>query len=132
MKPDDKEKLVNYRIHKARETLREVDFHIKSELWNTSVNRLYYACYYAVNALLVRYEIKTKTHAGVRLMLGLHFIKTGLMSHESGRFYSKLFDKRLTGDYDDFMDHTKEEVMELIAPAHEFISEIEKLLKNKK
>jgi uncharacterized protein (UPF0332 family) len=129
MKPDDREKLLSYRINKAKETLQEVDLHIESELWNTAVNRLYYACFYAINALLVRYEIKTKTHAGVRQMLGLHFIKTGLISDDSGRFYSILFDKRLTGDYDDFMDHTKEDVLELVSPAQKFISEIEILLK---
>jgi uncharacterized protein (UPF0332 family) len=94
MKSDDREKLVSYRINKAKETLQEVDLHIESELWNTAVNRLYYACFYAVNALLVRYEIKTKTHAGVRQMLALHFIKTGLIPEESGRYYSILLDKR--------------------------------------
>jgi len=64
-------------------------------------------------------------------MLGLHFIKTGLISNESGKFYSTIFNKRLTGDYDDFLDNTKEDVLNLITPAKKFISEIERLLNNK-
>ena len=51
MNQQERQELVKYRIAKARETFKEVDLHIKNELWNTAVNRLYYACYYAVIAL---------------------------------------------------------------------------------
>ena len=62
-------------------------------------------------------------------MFGLHFIKTGIISKELGKFYSELFDLRLTGDYEDFLDHTKEDVIELIDPVNKLISEIEILVK---
>jgi uncharacterized protein (UPF0332 family) len=129
MKTNDREELVSYRLKKARETFNEIEILIENKLWNTAVNRLYYSCYYAVNALLIRYEINPKTHAGVRQMLGLHFIKTGLISNENGRFYSVIFDKRLTGDYDDFVDHTKEDVLGLIEPTDKLLSEIESHLR---
>jgi len=118
----------NYRISRARETLKEVDKHVENELWNTAVNRLYYACYYAVIALLISKEIKAQTHAGARQMFGLHFVKTGIVDKELGRYYSNIFDKRLTGDYEDFIDYKKEDVLALIKPARTFIQEIEKLL----
>ncbi len=35
---------------------------------------LYYACYYAVAALLLKYDIQTQTHNGVKTMPGLHFV----------------------------------------------------------
>ena len=79
MNESDRKKIIKYRITRARETLKEVDVHIENQLWNTAVNRLYYACYYAVIALLISKEIKTHTHAGARQMFGLHFIKTGLI-----------------------------------------------------
>jgi uncharacterized protein (UPF0332 family) len=129
MKSDERQELVSYRLNKAQETLNEVAILIENELWNTAVNRLYYACYYAVNALLIKNEINAKTHAGVRQMFGLHFIKAGIISNESGRFYSVIFDKRLIGDYEDFIEHSKEDVMELIEPAEKLISEIERQLK---
>jgi uncharacterized protein (UPF0332 family) len=77
---------------------------------------------------LVKEEINVQTHAGVRQMFGLHFIKAGRMSKEHGKFYSDIFDKRQTGDYEDFVDYHKEEVLELLDPADKLISEIEKLL----
>ena len=49
----------NYRIQKARETIAEVEVQIKNEFWNTAINRMYYACFYAVSALLVKNEIET-------------------------------------------------------------------------
>ena len=127
----ERRELVLYRLTKAKETLSEIDLLIDNQLWNTAVNRLYYACYYAVIALLIRKGIKTQTHAGVRQMFGLHIIKTGLIEKELGRFFSDIFDKRLTGDYDDFVDYERDDVVELTIPARKLITEIEKLIRDK-
>ncbi len=124
----DRKEIVKYRLLRAHETIREVDILIENKLWNTAINRLYYACYYAVNALLINLKIKTQTHAGVRQMFGLHFIKTGIINKEHGRFYSIIFDKRLTGDYDDFIDYEKDDVLAMAIPAKELIEEIDKLI----
>jgi uncharacterized protein (UPF0332 family) len=77
MTNDDKRALVAYKYAKALDTLGEVGSHIDNHFWATAVNRLYYACFYAVSALLVDKGISVKTHAGVRQMFGLHFISTG-------------------------------------------------------
>ena len=61
-------------------------------------------------------------------MFGLHFIKTGKIDPELGRFLARLFDLRQIGDYDDFIDFDKEKVMELLPPAGQLISAIGKLL----
>ncbi len=129
MNETDRKEIVRYRLSRAHDTLREVNILIENQLWNTAVNRMYYACYYAVIALLVSNEIKAQTHTGVRQMFGLHFVKKGIVDKEFGRYYSKIFDKRQTGDYDDFIDYNKEDVLALFKPATEFISEIDKLIK---
>jgi uncharacterized protein (UPF0332 family) len=128
MNQEERQELVKYRITKARETFNEVDLHVENKLWNTAVNRLYYACYYAVIALLIDKDIHAQTHSGVRQMFGLHFVKSGLIDKESGKFYTDIFDMRLTGDYDDYIDFEKEDVLDLIGPANELISKIELLL----
>ena len=71
--------LVAYKMSRAKETLAEVEVLIKNKLLHTAVNRLYYACFYAVSALLVNDEIKARKHAGVKQMFGLHFVSTGLI-----------------------------------------------------
>jgi uncharacterized protein (UPF0332 family) len=128
MNQEERQELVKYRITKARETFNEVGLLVENKLWNTAVNRLYYACYYAVIALLIDKDIKAQTHSGVRQMFGSHFVKSGLIDKESGKFYTDIFDMRQTGDYDDYNDFTKEDVMDMIGPANELISKIEGLL----
>ncbi len=116
-------------MSRADETLREIDILIENQLWNTAINRLYYACFYAVSALLLSNKINAHTHTGTRQMFGLHFIKSGVIDKELGRYYSNIFDKRLTGDYDDFIDYEKGDVLTLLKPAHELILEISKLIR---
>lgn len=128
MNEKDSQELAKYRILKARETYNEIPILIENELWNTAINRLYYASYYAVIALLVSRRIKTTTHAGARQMFGLHFIKTGIVEKDLGKFYSDIFDMRQTGDYEDYIDFTKEDVLDLLQPANSLINEIEELL----
>lgn len=93
-------------------------------MWNTAINRLYYACYYAVKALLIDKGIKAETHNGVRQMFGLHFIKTGTIDKELGKFYSDIFDMRQSGDYEDFIDFNEEDVIDFRIPAKNLIEKI--------
>ncbi len=130
MTPIERNELVKYRINKARETFNEVELHIANELWATAINRLYYACYYAVIALLIDKEIQPQTHAGVRQMFGLHFVKTGIVDSSLGKFFSDIYDMRQTGDYDDFIVFGKDDVLDSMEPANRLISSIERLLNN--
>lgn len=122
------EALARYRQDRAHETLAEIPYLREKGFYNTAVNRLYYACYYAAVALLTKHHIPTTTHAGVKTMLGLHFVSKGLITKESGRAFVNLFDSRQRGDYDEFVYATQEEVDELIPKAQRFIEEIDALL----
>lgn len=42
---NSKSEFVSIRINNARKTLSEVDILIENKLWNTAVNRIYYACF---------------------------------------------------------------------------------------
>lgn len=106
--------------------------HIENELWNTAVNRLYYACYYAVSALLLTQNIKIKSHKGARQMFGLHYGKTGAIDKTLAKFFTDLYDMRQTGDYDDFIEYTKEDILDLLKNANDFISQAEYILAREK
>lgn len=120
--------LSNYRIERAKATLLEAETLIKNDFFNAAINRKYYACYYAVIALLVKNRIPAQTHAGVKQMLGLHFVLPKKLSSKSGRFCNQLFNDRVTGDYDDFVKFDKVTLDKLLPESKEFISEIEELL----
>lgn len=118
-----------YRYQRAIETLSEVPFLRNQGYYNTAVNRLYYACYYAAVALLIKNGINPNTHSGVKQMLGMHFVATGRMSRELGRCFSLLFERRHSSDYDDFAYSSEEEVDELYPKAKAFIDAVGDLLK---
>ena len=52
MTSSERAELINYKMARAQQTLAEVDLLINNKLFHTAVNRLYYAGFYAVSALL--------------------------------------------------------------------------------
>lgn len=119
--------LVEYRLQRAKETLAEADILIESNYYNAAVNRLYYACYYAVMGLLIKHDITAQTHQGVKQMFSLHFVLNGKIEKQYSTFYGRLFNDRISGDYDDFIQYDEEMVTELRPQAEEFIT----MIKNK-
>jgi len=123
---EERSLLVTYRLQRAKETLAEADNLIKDEFYNAAVNRLYYACYYAVIALLIKNNIIAQTHQGVKQMFSLHFIANGKIGKQYSLFYGRLFNDRMSGDYDDFVQYNSEMIAKLRPQSEEFISIIEK------
>ncbi len=124
-KPED---YIRYRIERAKETIDEVKIHIENKFWNTAINRLYYACFYAVGALLMKHNIEVSSHTGVRQKFGQIFVKSEKFDRKLAKHYTDLFEKRHKGDYNDFYDYDEETVLRLYPLSIEFIVQIEKLL----
>lgn len=130
MTDEERQVLISLRVQNAKDTLKEIPVHIEHGFWNTAVNRMYYACYYAVAALLLKHSISVKTHSGVRQAFSKEFVLTGLVDKEQSRFYSNLFANRQTGDYNDFIMMNQDKVNELYPKAVIFIETIERLIKS--
>lgn len=119
----DRREIVKYRIEKAERTYTEAVGSIANGYVETAANRLYYAAYYAVSALLIAYKYEASTHNGVIQMFGMAFLKTNIIDKRFGRIFNQLFSLRLTGDYEDrhILDMTTE-VLPLVSPAKELIN----------
>lgn len=126
---EEKAALSVYRYQRAKETLKEIPFLKQQGFYSTAVNRLYYACYYAAIALLIKHGISHGTHSGVKQMLGMHFVATGLMPREVGRSFSLIFERRHSSDYDDFVYTSEEEIDDLLLKAKDFVRTVGELLK---
>lgn len=126
----DKDDLVKYRIERAKETLEDAKLLIESKRWNSAINRLYYAAFYAVIALLHNENHKTSTHNGVKSIFSEQFIKKNIVSQEFGKKYSQLFSWRQKGDYADLFDFTEEKVLPYYDFVKKFIQQIEKIINN--
>lgn len=49
-----RKELVVYRLDRANETMQEARLLARENFYNAAVNRLYYSCFYAVQALLLK------------------------------------------------------------------------------
>ncbi len=127
MKPN-RQAYIEYRLEKAEETYQVALLLTENSKWNSTINRLCYACFYAVSALLVQNKIEVKSHAGLKTQFFLNFIKTGEISMEFGKLYADLFDWRQKGDYSDFFDFKEEDVKPLIEPTKALINKIKEII----
>ena len=53
LKEEDRRILVELELERTEKTLREMEVQFQNELWTMVVNRLYYALFHAVSALLI-------------------------------------------------------------------------------
>ncbi len=120
--------LIEYRMERAREALDDAKIMFEAMRINTYVNRLYYACFYAVSALLLTRNFSTSKHSYLRSLMHREFVKTGLMPPEMGDHFDLLFDNRLKGDYADFIRFKAEQVAGWLKPTEEFVDHIDRLI----
>ena len=125
---EERKEIVKYRLERAKDTLLDVRISIQNNRWHNAANRLYYACFYAAIALLINDGHYTHTHNGVRSLLGLHYVKKGIITEELSKVFQKAVNLRQTGDYDDLAIITEKDVKPLLEPAEKFITEIDNLI----
>lgn len=125
---ENKNDYIRYRFRRSVESFEEAQILATNKRWNSVVNRLYYSCFYAVIALLLKHDIETQTHDGARIQFGLNFVKNGIIEKKYGKLFSKLFDFRQKGDYGDLFDFDEETVLVLINDVDEFIKRIQELI----
>ena len=125
---ENRNAIVNYRLQKAKITLSEIKGIVAMKYWHVAANRLYYAAYYAVTALLIKNGYTAHTHHGVFTVLGKHFVLEGIISRQQNELYGTLLELRQKGDYNDFVVIEEHHIMPLLEPVEQFISAIEKLI----
>jgi uncharacterized protein (UPF0332 family) len=91
--------VVGYWFEKAEESMISARREFEAGSLSFATNRLYYAAFYAVSALLMAHELSFKKHSGVRAAFHQQFIKTGFLERKWGRLYDQLFEDRQEGDY---------------------------------
>ncbi len=129
MKPEVAE-LVRYRLARARESFAEAELLLANDHVRTAVNRLYYACFYAVSALLLTEGHSSSKHSGVRALFDQHWIVPGRLPRDIGRFYRQLFDARQKGDYADLVTFDRAEASIWIAEAGNFVEQVARLVES--
>ncbi len=122
------EELIRYRKEKSRETLEDAHILFQAGRLFSALNRIYYALFYEVMALLLTKDLSSARHTGIRALFNEHFVKTGKVSVELGRFFSRMYDFRQKSDYGDFVTIQPEKVVEWLEQAEEFIKVIDEVI----
>ncbi len=89
---------------------------------------MYYGIFYALSALALKFHFSTKKHTQLLGWFNKNFVKDGKVEKKFGEIMYLVFDKRSKGDYDDFVQFTKDEAEELFVGTKEFILAIEQLI----
>ena len=124
--------LVSYRLQRARETLADAHILADAGRWNPCVNRLYYACFYAVSALLIQEGLSSSKHTGLRSLFNRHFVRTNKVPKEKARIFNDLFERRQEGDYVDFVSFEESQVLPWLPEAEAFVENIAVLIEKGK
>ncbi len=120
-----------YRIVQAEETIKSAHLCMDNHLFKDTINRSYYAAFYAVKAVLALADTDFKRHKDVVAYFNKEYVAVGILPRELGRLLARLQKKRETSDYDDFYIASQEEAREQIQAAEKILSGIKAYLQEK-
>ena len=113
---------------RALDLLKVAESNFNSGFFPDSINRSYYAAFYAAKALLLKKSIITKTHSGTIGKFGREYVANGIFDRDIARFFSELEEDRRNADYDVSFKATKNKAIIDLKNAKKFIKECEKFL----
>ena len=101
---DERQIVVNLEMEKAHKTFADMEFCVQQKKWEAAANRLYYALFHAVSALLINDGHNVKSHRGVMALFGEYYIRTGIFDRADGSLLSDLVIMRDNADYNCFYE----------------------------
>ena len=125
MSAEYKQTLISYRLERARESLDAAQLLFNNGMLASSMNRITYAMFYAVQALLVLHDVSFSKHGTAKGYFNREFIKKGFIPIELGKLYNKAFEYRQKFDYIDFVAPDPGLVSDYIGNAKLFVDHIE-------
>lgn len=117
--------LVRYRMERSQESFRAAEILCNEMLYIETVNRLYYACFYAITALMAWHETSAKTHVGVKSFFNKEFIASSVLETKHGVFFNRIFTARHEDDYEDFVIIEEQTVLEYMKQGRLFLEAIQ-------
>ncbi len=123
--------LIGYRLEQSDESLKAADILLQKKLIRPSVNRSYYAMFYAVLALLAVEKKETSKHSGVISLFDKEFVKSGVIARDFSRWLHHAFDLRQQSDYAAQLSVSSLEAGDLFQHAKDFVEELKGILREK-
>ncbi len=113
----------------AREALAAAQYNFDGEYWAVAASRAYYACLYAVSALLLTKDISRSKHSAVLAAFRQYFVKPGLIEAEYSESVGRAFDTRQIADYDMVGNVDEPEANARLKDARNFVTRVTQYLR---
>ena len=84
---EERRVMVELEIERAEKITMQFETLREQQYWDTLVNRMYYAAFHAVSALLIHNALHVHTHRGALNMFNKEFVRTGVFSEEEGHCF---------------------------------------------
>lgn len=120
--------MVRYWWSKAEDSLGSARREFEAGSLSFAMNRIYYAAFYGVCAVLMEQGLLFKKHSGVRSAFHHEFIKTSKLDPKWGKLYDQLFEDRQEGDYVVFVSFEHEYVASQLKECAQFLENLRPLL----
>lgn len=117
-----------YRMQNAKETLNAASLCLEQKLYKDTINRCYYAAFYAVKAVLALEEVDFKRHKDAVAYFNKTYVATEIFSKEIGRKLGRLKQERESSDYDDFYIASLSETTEQLETAKKIVLAVQEYL----
>lgn len=120
-----------YRMQNALETLDTAKLCLDNKKYKDTINRCYYAAFYAVKAVLALEQKDFKRHKDAVAYFNQNYVATGIFQRETGKLLGRLKRKRESSDYDDFFIASYDEAMEQYEAAEIIVIDVRNYLHEK-
>ncbi|OFX30469.1 MAG: hypothetical protein A2X08_05535 [Bacteroidetes bacterium GWA2_32_17] len=129
---EERNTLIEYRLQQAKETIEEAQILINLKKYRASVNRIYYGMFYSILALSLKYDFETSKHQRLIGWFNKNFVNAKKLDFKYGKMINNAFNKRLSGDYDTFIEFTENDILSLLNDMKDFIAAIENFINSVK
>lgn len=121
---EERKIIVSLEIEKAQNIASQIEELEKLSYWDNIANRLYYALFHAISALLIFDKHNVSTHRGSIVLFGQFYIKTNVFDMNDGKLFSQLQTIREKSDYNCAYQTSEDEIKPLINPTIKLIEKI--------
>lgn len=127
---DDKLQAARQRMEEARETIIEAEALLAQDLRRGTINRSYYAMFYAVLALAVSKEAFTSKHTHAIAFFDKEFVRKGVFAKEYSSYLHFGFEERQTRDCGELWEIDRADAESALENARKFVDAVEHYLKS--
>jgi len=125
---DNKANIITHLMEKSDRALSAARREYDAGDYGAASNRVYYACFYAVSAVLLNENQQFQKHSSLRAAMHKHLVKTGRIPPKLGKFFDRAFFERQEADYNALAKFEQAMLTERLHDAELFVAEMKRLL----